>query len=142
RRSRAAGGGIYGAKRHRDAYAGCRKRSFARPSRNREQSTISDVFFVRSSDDASGVTPPSTRDCQNHPSPKSKTWPVRRGRSGLRPRSSQHQGASAMKRYIIERDLPGVGGLNREQLKGAAETSNGALAKLPGKVQWVHSYVA
>ena len=46
-----------------------------------------------------------------------------------------------MKRYVIERNLPGVGGLNRAQLKDAATTSNGALAKLPGKVQWEHSYV-
>lgn len=46
-----------------------------------------------------------------------------------------------MKRYVIEREIPGVGGLNREQLKGAAVTSNDALAKLIGKVQWVQSYV-
>jgi hypothetical protein len=46
-----------------------------------------------------------------------------------------------MKRYVIERSLPGVGKLNREELKGAAATSNDALAKLPGKVQWEHSYV-
>jgi hypothetical protein len=46
-----------------------------------------------------------------------------------------------MKRYVIERDLPGVGGMNREQLKGAAATSNAALDRLAGKVQWVHSYV-
>ena len=46
-----------------------------------------------------------------------------------------------MKRYVIERDLPGVGGMNRAQLKDAAATSNGALAKLTGKVQWEHSYV-
>ena len=46
-----------------------------------------------------------------------------------------------MKRYVIERDIPGVGGLNRQQLQGAAETSNNALAKLAGKVQWEHSYV-
>jgi hypothetical protein len=46
-----------------------------------------------------------------------------------------------MKRYVIERDLPGIGGLNREQLKGAAETSNGALAKLSGKAQWLQSFV-
>jgi len=46
-----------------------------------------------------------------------------------------------MKRYVIERNLPGVGGLNRAQLKDAATTSNSALAKLPGKVQWEHSYV-
>lgn len=47
-----------------------------------------------------------------------------------------------MKRYVIERNLPGVGGLNREQLKDAATTSNAALAKLSGKVQWLESFVA
>ena len=46
-----------------------------------------------------------------------------------------------MKRYVIERNIPGVGSMNREQLKDAAATSNGALAKLSGKVQWVHSFV-
>jgi uncharacterized protein DUF4242 len=46
-----------------------------------------------------------------------------------------------MKRYVIERDLPGVGSLNREQLKDAAATSNDALAKLAGKVQWLQSFV-
>ena len=46
-----------------------------------------------------------------------------------------------MKRYVIERDLPGIGGMNRAQLKDAAVTSNDALAKLAGKVQWEHSYV-
>jgi hypothetical protein len=46
-----------------------------------------------------------------------------------------------MKRYVIERDLPGVGGMNREQLKQAAATSNDALAKLNGKAQWVQSFV-
>ena len=46
-----------------------------------------------------------------------------------------------MKRYMIERDLPGVGGLSDDQLGGAAKTSNAALAQIPG-VQWEHSYVA
>jgi hypothetical protein len=46
-----------------------------------------------------------------------------------------------MKRYVIERDIPGVGSLTAEQLKGAAATSNTALAKLGGKVQWVQSFV-
>ena len=46
-----------------------------------------------------------------------------------------------MKRYVIERDLPGVGSLNREQLKDVATTSNSALAKLAGKAQWVQSFV-
>ena len=47
-----------------------------------------------------------------------------------------------MKRYVIERDLPGVGKMDNVQLKGAAATSNEALAKLAGKVQWVQSFVA
>ena len=46
-----------------------------------------------------------------------------------------------MKRYLIERNIAGVGSLKGEQLKGAAATSNAALAKLSGKAQWVHSYV-
>ena len=46
-----------------------------------------------------------------------------------------------MKRYLIERNIPGVGGLNGAQLKDASATSNAALAKLDGKVQWVNSYV-
>ena len=47
-----------------------------------------------------------------------------------------------MKRYVIERELPGVGAMNRAQLKDVAATSNDALAKLAGKAQWEHSYVA
>ena len=46
-----------------------------------------------------------------------------------------------LKRYVIERDLPGVGGMNGAELGGAARTSNEALAQIPG-VQWEHSYVA
>jgi len=46
-----------------------------------------------------------------------------------------------MKRYVIERDLPGIGKMNRDQLKDAAATSNSALAKLSGKAQWTQSYV-
>jgi len=47
-----------------------------------------------------------------------------------------------MKRYLIERDIAGVGTLNPGQLKDAAATSNAALASLAGKVQWVQSFVA
>lgn len=46
-----------------------------------------------------------------------------------------------MKRYVIERNIPGVGQMNAAQLKDASATSNAALAKLAGKVQWVQSYV-
>jgi hypothetical protein len=47
-----------------------------------------------------------------------------------------------MKKYIIERDLPAVGSLGREQLKEAAAKSNAALAQLAPDIQWVESYVA
>jgi hypothetical protein len=46
-----------------------------------------------------------------------------------------------MKRFVIERQIQGVGDLNAQQLKDAAATSNAALAKLAGRAQWVQSYV-
>lgn len=46
-----------------------------------------------------------------------------------------------MKRYLIERNISGVGNLNAQQLKEAAATSNAALSKLNGRAQWVQSYV-
>ncbi len=47
-----------------------------------------------------------------------------------------------MKRYMIERDLPGVGNMSGSELAKAASKSNAALAELTGRVQWVQSYVA
>jgi len=47
-----------------------------------------------------------------------------------------------MKKYVIEREVPGIGGMSGAELRGAAGTSNEALAKLAGKIQWQHSYVA
>jgi hypothetical protein len=47
-----------------------------------------------------------------------------------------------MHKYIIERDIPEVGSLEREQLRGAAAKSNAALAELGPQIQWVESYVA
>ena len=47
-----------------------------------------------------------------------------------------------MRKYIIERDIPAVGSLEREELRGAAETSNGALRELGTDIQWVESFVA
>lgn len=46
-----------------------------------------------------------------------------------------------MKRYVIERDLPGVGRLSTAQFRDLAATSNNALAQLSGKVQWVKSFI-
>jgi len=47
-----------------------------------------------------------------------------------------------MKRYVIERELPGVGNMNEEELQAAAAKSNEALAELAGRAQWVQSFVA
>lgn len=47
-----------------------------------------------------------------------------------------------MKRYVIEREIPGVDKMGPNDLAGAAKTSNTALAQLAPKVQWVQSYVA
>ena len=48
----------------------------------------------------------------------------------------------ALRKYIIERDIPKVGTLEREQLRGAAAKSNEALRKIGPDIQWVESYVA
>jgi len=47
-----------------------------------------------------------------------------------------------MQKFIIEREIPGAGTLEREQLKEAAARSNAALAQLAPDIQWVESYVA
>ena len=47
-----------------------------------------------------------------------------------------------LKRFVIERDLPGIGGSSGDDLAGATATSNAALAQLAPRVQWEHSYVA
>lgn len=47
-----------------------------------------------------------------------------------------------MKRYVIEREIPGVGSLNQQELRQAAAKSNDALAQLGGKAQWIESFVA
>lgn len=46
-----------------------------------------------------------------------------------------------MRKYVIERRIPGVGKFDLRQLQTAAEVSNEALARLAPDVQWVHSYV-
>lgn len=47
-----------------------------------------------------------------------------------------------MKRYLIEREIPGIGEMSVTELCGAARASNEALRQLASKAQWVHSYVA
>jgi len=46
-----------------------------------------------------------------------------------------------MPQFVIERDMPGVGGLGANELKGASEKSCSVLRDLGPEIQWVHSYV-
>jgi Nickel responsive protein SCO4226-like len=48
----------------------------------------------------------------------------------------------ALRKFIIERDIPEVGSLDREQLRGAAAKSNSVLRELGPDIQWVESFVA
>lgn len=47
-----------------------------------------------------------------------------------------------MKRYLIERDIPGIGEFSVTELCGAARASNQALSTIGPGIQWQHSYVA
>lgn len=49
---------------------------------------------------------------------------------------------SILKRYLVEREIPGIGGMSIVELCGAARASNQAIAKLSPSIQWQHSYVA
>lgn len=48
----------------------------------------------------------------------------------------------ALRKFIIERDIPKVGTLEREQLRAAAAKSNDVLRQLGPDIQWIESYVA
>jgi hypothetical protein len=48
---------------------------------------------------------------------------------------------NGMPRFVIERDIPGVGKLTSEQLQGISQKSCSVLRELGPQVQWVHSYV-
>jgi hypothetical protein len=48
----------------------------------------------------------------------------------------------ALRRFVIERDIPKVGSFEREQLREAAGKSNQVLQQLGPDIQWVESYVA
>lgn len=46
-----------------------------------------------------------------------------------------------LKRFVIERDIAGIGGMSIVELCGAARASNRAIQQVGG-LQWQHSYVA
>jgi hypothetical protein len=50
-------------------------------------------------------------------------------------------GKNVLSKFIIEREIPKIGSLDREQLRGAAAKSNSVLRQLGPDIQWLESYV-
>ena len=46
-----------------------------------------------------------------------------------------------MPKFVIERDIPGIGNLTEAQIREASKNSNAVLAGMGPKIQWLHSYV-
>jgi hypothetical protein len=46
-----------------------------------------------------------------------------------------------MHKYVIEREIPGVGSQSSEELRAAAQASNDVLSTLAPRVQWQQSFV-
>ena len=46
-----------------------------------------------------------------------------------------------MPKFVIEREIPGAGKLNADQLHAISQTSCGVLNAMGPKIQWLHSYV-
>lgn len=46
-----------------------------------------------------------------------------------------------MPKYVIEREISGVGDWSDEQLKGASQTSCSVLNEMGTQIEWLHSYV-
>lgn len=47
-----------------------------------------------------------------------------------------------LRRFIVEREIPGVGSMSLVELCGAARASNQAIDQIGQEIQWQHSYVA
>lgn len=47
-----------------------------------------------------------------------------------------------LKRFVIERGIPGIGDFSVTEFCSAARASNTALSEMKPSTQWVHSYVA
>ena len=46
-----------------------------------------------------------------------------------------------MPKYVIERDLPGAGGLSGEDLHNISQKSNKVISDLGPEIRWLQSYV-
>jgi hypothetical protein len=46
-----------------------------------------------------------------------------------------------MPKFVIERDIPGAGGMTPDDLAAASQKSCSVLNALGAEIQWIHSYV-
>jgi hypothetical protein len=46
-----------------------------------------------------------------------------------------------MPKFVIEREIPGIGNLTDAQVREAAQKSIGVLKAMGTEIQWLHSYV-
>ncbi|MGC4038179.1 MAG: DUF4242 domain-containing protein [Chitinophagaceae bacterium] len=46
-----------------------------------------------------------------------------------------------MKKFVVERNLPGAGNLTVQELKGIAQASNKVIHEIGNNYQWVESFV-
>ena len=47
-----------------------------------------------------------------------------------------------MRKFLIERDIPGAASMSMSELRAVAKKSVGVLADLGAGIQWVHSYIS
>jgi hypothetical protein len=47
----------------------------------------------------------------------------------------------AVPKFLIEREIPGAGGLSAEELQSISQKSCGVLREMGPQIQWVESYV-
>lgn len=46
-----------------------------------------------------------------------------------------------MPKFVIEREIPGLGNMTDAEIQAIAKKSNAVLASLGPEIQWLHSYV-
>jgi hypothetical protein len=51
------------------------------------------------------------------------------------------KGTISMPKFVIEREIPGIGSATPEQLRAISQTSCSVLRTIGPQVQWLHSYV-
>jgi Protein of unknown function (DUF4242) len=58
-------------------------------------------------------------------------------------RPGEHGGkGGTMRKFVIEREIPGIGGADSNQVRDIARKSNGIVETLGGDLEWLESYIA